>query len=100
MTSEIYLESLLRRKRRARSKHLNMLIISIYLFDDIGTIFGITLANQSVSFKIIIWKVLARCYKNARATRRSQFLFEIRPRHGGMTRSYEECNHGCVYYIS
>ena len=20
-------------------------------------------------------------------------------RHGGMTRSYEECNHGCVYYI-
>ena len=21
------------------------------------------------------------------------------PKHGGMTRSYEECNHGYVYYI-
>ena len=25
------------------------------------------------------------------------FVKSTPPRHGGMTRSYEECNHGCVY---
>ena len=39
------------------------------------------------------------CTKMQQGKENQSDFFSDQALHGGMTRSYEECNHGCVYYI-